>query len=404
MYWPRLSIVLILTVLRVVCAGQSIQISGGTRAVRQETQEAEISTAEIFARGQAALQAGDLAAAEQAFHKVIVRDPKAAGAYANLGVVCMRRKQWDQALTWMRKAERLEPREIGFRLNIGLIYFRQNDFTSAIKPLASVVQERPELSQARYLLGLSYFFTDIPAKAVDTLEPLWPEQSENLSYLYVLANAADHAERKDLEEKALARLEAVGQDAPELHLLKGKSHLSHEEYDDAITELQKAAAQNDSLPFLHFNLGLAYLHKEDLDRARDEFTKDAAIEPDVAFNYDELGNIYWRRQQYKEDEENFRKAIELDRRLPSSYFGLAQVYYQQGHYDAAMRELDAALKLAPDNSNLHYLRGRVLLRLDRKQEAQAEMNAATATIKTQRDARHEELFGSSPDPELTKIP
>src|SRR6266699_801711 len=39
-----------------------------------------------FARGQAALQAGDLNAAEAAFRQVLVADPQAGSAYANLGV------------------------------------------------------------------------------------------------------------------------------------------------------------------------------------------------------------------------------------------------------------------------------------------------------------------------------
>src|SRR5579883_1234396 len=224
------------------------------------------SAAEQFARGDAALRAGDLDAAEQAFRKVIALDPRAAGAYANLGVIAMRRKQWEQALTMLNKAEKLAPAEPGFRLNIGLVYFRQNNFAAAIPPLVSVVKERPALAQARYLLGLCYFFTDDPAKSVEMLEPLWEAQSQNLGYLYVLGSAADHANRPELAQRAEARMAEVGSDAPELHLLMGKSYLVHEEYDSAIAELQKAEAGNNSLPFVHFNLGLAYLHKEDLDQ------------------------------------------------------------------------------------------------------------------------------------------
>jgi len=40
------------------------------------------------------LQSGDLQAAEDAFRKVLAADPKAGAAYANLGVIAMRRKQW----------------------------------------------------------------------------------------------------------------------------------------------------------------------------------------------------------------------------------------------------------------------------------------------------------------------
>jgi len=36
-------------------------------------------------------------------------------AYANLGVIAMRRKEWDRAIALLRKAEKLEPRMAGIR-------------------------------------------------------------------------------------------------------------------------------------------------------------------------------------------------------------------------------------------------------------------------------------------------
>src|ERR1700756_5450781 len=74
-----------------------------------------------FVKGETALHKGDLDAAEAAFRKVIAVDPKAGAAYSNLGVIAMRRKQWDRALTLLQKAEELEPAMPGIRLNIGLV-------------------------------------------------------------------------------------------------------------------------------------------------------------------------------------------------------------------------------------------------------------------------------------------
>src|ERR1700692_1770156 len=74
-----------------------------------------------FAKGQAALQAGDLDAAEVEFRKVAAADPRSGAAYANLGVIAMRRKQWEQALALLQKAERLDPKMTGLRLNIGFV-------------------------------------------------------------------------------------------------------------------------------------------------------------------------------------------------------------------------------------------------------------------------------------------
>ena len=48
--------------------------------------------------GQDALGQGRLDDAEHAFRQVLARDPQSGGAYANLGVVYMRRKQFGKAL------------------------------------------------------------------------------------------------------------------------------------------------------------------------------------------------------------------------------------------------------------------------------------------------------------------
>src|SRR5260370_13534513 len=309
-----------------------------------------------------------------------------------------------RAFTLSNRAGKLAPTVAGIRLNIGLVHFRENDFSAAIPPLVSVVKDEPKSSQARYLLGLCYFFTDRPADGVDTLEALWAETSGQLSYLYVLGNAASEANRKAVEQKAFSQLVEIGGNAPEFHLFMGKAHLNREEFDQAVSELKTAVEMNPHLPFAHFNLGLAYSHNEDYEHARDQFLKDIALEPEVAFNYDRLGTVYWHFQQNADAEPSFRKALQLESRLTSSLFGLAQIFDQQGKYVAALTELDAGIRIDPNNNSLHYLRGRVLLRLNRKQEAEAELNTATRLLQAQRESRQKELYGTLRHPELTNVP
>src|SRR6202158_2106562 len=170
-----------------------------------------------FAKGQAALQNGDLDAAETAFRQVIAGDPNAGAAYSNLGVISMRRKDWDHAITLLRKAEKLEPRMAGIRLNIGLVEYRRGNYAAAIAPLSSVLRDQPHSQQARYLLGLCQVFTRKFSEAVTVLEPLWPEKSDDVLYLYLIDIAAVESGQKELAEKILSRMIAVGGGTPEFH-------------------------------------------------------------------------------------------------------------------------------------------------------------------------------------------
>ncbi len=388
-----------------ILAGRASAQAPSPTAAKAETAKAAGDPAKAFAAGEAALHAGNLDEAERDFRQVLAADPGAAGAYANLGVIHMRRKQWTQALTALHKGEKLAPGMTGIRLNIGLAYFRQNDFVRAIPPFESVVKEAPDSFQARYLLGLCYFFNDRWTDATAMLEPLWERASNQMNYLYVLDIAAYKAKNTTLEEKAGARLIEIGEGSPGFHLLMGKAHLNRSEYDDAVKELEAAAQADPKLPFVHFNLGLAYTQKQDYDRARDEFHKDIALEPDVPFSYDKLGGVEATTGNEDEAAKNFHSALKIDSHMISSRMGLAKIEEHRKNYAAALSELDHVIELDSGDAGARYLRGQVLVRMGREKEGRAELASATKMLNEQREKRHKELEGDAvPSPELTKEP
>ena len=363
---------------------EDARASQGTAVVRVDAKVA-------FEKGQAALQAGDLDLAEKCFRQVLSVDAGSAAAYANLGVIAMRRKDWDGALTLLRKGEHLDAKMVGIRLNIGLVEFRRADYGAAIAPLSSVVRDQPDSSQARYL-GLCQVLTERYAEAMATLQPLWAERSGDVMYLYVLGIAAHNAGDTQLDEKALARMIEVGGDSPELHLILGKAYLNRLENDKAIAELERAAAESPRSPFVHFNLGLAQMRLGGKDElAEQEFRQDIAIEPDLADDYAQLGILYAREQK----PEDAKKAR----------FGLAQLYFDKSKFAAALREADAAAKLAPESQNVHYLRARILGRLGRAAESKTEM-AVTQKLMNQSLGKARADLGDAavPNPELTSEP
>jgi tetratricopeptide (TPR) repeat protein len=359
----------------------------------------------LFIAGEAALRAGKLDDAERNFKQVLILNPEVPGAYANLGVIDMRRKQWPQALEMLRKAEKLAPDIAGIRLNIGLAYFRQNDFARATAPFESVVKQMPDSFQARYLLGLCYFFKDRWTDAIDTLQPLWAKASNQLNYLYVLDIAAYKAKNQALEEKAGARLVEVGEGSPEFHLLIGKAHLNRGEYEEAVKEFEAAAKGDPKIPFLHFNLGLAYVHKQDYERARAEFKKDIALEPDTPFSYEQLASVESNAGNDDEAAKNFRSVLKLNPQSITAHMGLAKIEEHRHRYPAALSELDQIVRIDTGNAAAHYLRGQVLMHMGRGDEGRVELASATKMLNEQRAARHKELEGETvPSPELAQEP
>src|SRR6202035_798634 len=239
------------------------------------------------------------------------------------------------------------------------------------------------------------------AEAAHTLEPLWDQESQKLSYLYVLSIAAHRAGRKDLDAKATAQLVKTGEGSPEYHLFMGKAHLNLEQYDMALVDFQAAAEANPKLTFIHFNMGLAYLKKQDYEHARDEFLKDAAVEPDLAFNYDELGDVYSLMQQDSNAEKSYSEALRRDPRLVNSYVGLAKTYQREEKYRQALSAIDSAGKLDPRRTDIHYVRGQVLIHMGRKEEGRKELETSVRIDNERRAEREKQVeSGTVPSPEL----
>jgi Flp pilus assembly protein TadD len=356
---------------------------------------------DAYQSGEAALKQGELGAAEKDFRRVLELVPKDIGARVNLGVIFMREEKWKMALDYLTQAEKLAPQVVGIRLNVGLVHYRQGDYAAAIPEFEAVLRQQPDSAQAQRLLGLCYLFQERYADATRALEPLWPASNGDMSYLYSLAVAAGNAQRHDLEERATNQLVATGKDSPLMHLLVGKAYLAHEDYTNALSELQKAEQGDANLPMVHYNLGMAYRHTGDMEKAKSEFRADSKLEPNVAFNYDQLGLLASLEGNQNDAEMYFRDAVKRDPSLGTSWFGLAKAYQKLKLFNDALGALQHAGEIDPNSASVHYLRGQVLAQLGRKAEAEAEFSTVQRLKREGVDKLEQEITGAKyRDPEM----
>jgi len=84
---------------------------------------------------------------------------------------------------------------------------------------------------------------------------------------------------------------------------------------------------------------------------------------------------------------------------------LGKIYSARGDYKEALGALDKALKIVPESQKVHFLRGQVLQKLGRTEEAKAEFATAKklmdAGLNKHREEMEEKLV---PSPELQQTP
>ena len=219
--------------------------------------------AAAFARGQQALQTGDLATADASFQKVLSIDPQAAPAYANLGVIAMRRQQWDHALNLLQKAEKLDPKMSGIRLNIALVKYRREDYVGAIPPLESVLRDQPNSRPRRATSWVCASFTPSitpmlsrPSSPSGRLRPA--TSCISTPWASPLTRGTKRAGRKSDVAPDRDRLRHAGISSDPRQGLPQPRRIRPSDRPTA-----KAEAANPNLPYVHFGLGIAYMKSDD---------------------------------------------------------------------------------------------------------------------------------------------
>ena len=91
--------------------------------------------------------------------------------------------------------------------------------------------------------------------------------------------------------------------------------------------------------------------------------------PDTPNLYLKRGNLYAAMGQYDLAEVDMRKIASLDPKNPIGYIGLAVIAMQQERQEDAIQNLNEAIKVAPDEGLLYYLRAASNIKLEHYDEA-----------------------------------
>ncbi len=149
-------------------------------------------------------------------------------------------------------------------------------------------------------------------------------------------------------------------------------------HDLAETELRQALAADPYDSFAHSLLGLCLAKRQRFQDATDEAQQAIHQAPDSPFAHYALASILQDRDRTKEARISVQEALRLDPSEPDYFALLASIELSDRHWREALAAAERGLQLEAEHVACNNLRAIALVKLGRKAEAGATIDAALA--------------------------
>jgi tetratricopeptide (TPR) repeat protein len=268
---------------------------------------------------------------------------------ASLAVAYLRMAETEKALTEARAAVDLDPKEVRARQILGSLYYSKGDYQAALPELEKVLQLAPDFDGA-YLLGMTY---------------LHLRQLERARLLF-----------EEMQQ-------AVTKKSADLHMLLGRAYEETDYPKEAEREYKRAAQLDPRQRGAHFFLGYVILQHgggERLEEAGQAFEREIALNPRDFYSHFFRGVAASSLGNHREAVTYLQKAVLLDPKVSEAYLFLGQSQAELGDAAAAEKNLRRSIALSKGIEKgdvqvrrAHFLLGRLLLKIGRKAEGEAEL-------------------------------
>ncbi|MCU7842402.1 MAG: PEP-CTERM system TPR-repeat protein PrsT [Candidatus Thiodiazotropha sp. (ex Monitilora ramsayi)] len=290
-------------------------------------------------KGDVVLALGRIAEAKRHYQASLSSDPTYIRARYGLVRLALRENNNVEASQQIKKILDLD--ESDFQ---GLIYLAEVELNQG-NPQAAIEAYKRALKTAdntfvRIGLARAYLAVSDTESADRQLDAVAEREPENLVVSYLKAVSA--YQRNDLSTAKTLLLEVVGK-APDHYpslLLLGSVHFHLAEYEQAINNLVRYLAQDESHVRAKKVLAQSYVKLGDLDRAIERLESAADTTPNDPELMMMLGNLYTGKGDYASGESYYNKAMKLAPGVKEIETRMAINRWASGDHDQAIADLN----------------------------------------------------------------
>jgi tetratricopeptide (TPR) repeat protein len=348
-------------------------------------------------------QQGKTTQAEEAWRALSKANPANPEPWAHLGLLEARQQHYREAVPFYRKALELNPNVPGLRLNLALALFKNAQLTDAIPELEPLLKSAPPSSpdaqRITILLGMAHYGLAEYDQAAPYLKQGADADPANLPLRLALAHTYLWTRQFQKVMDVYQQILALNPDSAEADMIAGEA-LDELKDNEGSTRMFRAAVKaNPQQPNVHFGLGYLLWTQKQYPEAVSEFQAELANDPKHAQSLLYLGDSNLQLDKAKEARPLLAKAVQLDPALWLGNLDLGIIDSDAGRPQEALRELEIAARLKPEDVNVHWRLARLYRTLGRKEDAKAELEKASTLNKAADDDLYKKLNNAPPRPD-----
>lgn len=314
-------------------------------------------------------KAGQLAAAEALYRKVLTQAPRQGDALFLLGRLKFQTDALDEAVGLLRRAIAVDPEHALAHLTLALALERQGRLDEAIEHLGTARKLDPKSAQAAYNLANALVRAERFLDAEQTfasalaLDPAFAAAHNNLGLLY---------ERLGREDEALAALaHAIDADPACLAAYSNRANLLGKmgRLPEAISLMRGAVDRAPDSADSRAVLSRLLREAGDFAAAESEARRAFELGPDNFLAANELGKSLQVNGKLAEAEAAYRRAAQLDPNSAETWNNLGTAVLQQQRVEESLSLYRRALAVDADYSGAWSNLGNALLDVDEVAEA-----------------------------------
>ena len=329
-------------------------------------------------------QAGRGAEAESAWRAMTKLEPTSAEAYAHLGFLEAQQQRYAQAIPLYRKALRLDSNMPGLQMNLGLALFKGGELKDAIRIFEALLNRQPPSSEAqrlRTLIGMSHYGLGEYTAAVPYLKRATAADPENLPFRLLLAHSCLWSRQYQCVLDVYREILNLNAESAEADMLAGEALDEMQDHAGATQQFRAAVKANPKEPNVHFGLGYLLWTQGQYDEAAREFQAELVNVPNHVQALTYLADVEIKVNHPEGARPLLEKAIRISPQMGLAHLDLGIIEADAGNNDVALRELNLAAQLSPNDIKPHYRLARLYQAMGRKQEASVEFEKTRSLTK-----------------------